>query len=256
MTIIRRVIYRGAGIRVPDELVRRQLLPAEQLTMVPAPLGEKVALISHPPSGEGKGKWAIFLYGNDWTLAHTVNVRLALAGQNAGSVCVDYQGFGLSTGKPSEKGCRRAADAALAFLRDEYAIGSSDVTVIGWSLGSGVAVDLAVRRRLGGLVLLSPMTSIVGVALDRLGIRSPGASSVGPFNSAGKISQVGCDVLIISGLEDRICPPYMAADLARRLGRSKAEKIILPGVGHNDLLRRGPGLWDRIGQFIHRTATQ
>ena len=92
--------------------------------------------------------------------------------------------------------------------------------------------------------------------LDELGIRTPGASSVGPFNSAGRISRVGCDVLIISGLEDRICPPYMAADLARRLGRSKVEKIMLPGVGHNDLLRRGPGLWDRIGQFIHRTATQ
>jgi pimeloyl-ACP methyl ester carboxylesterase len=109
-----------------------------------------------------------------------------LAGQNAGSVCVDYPGFGLSTGEPSEQGCRRAADAALAFLRDEYAIASSDVTVIGWSLGSGVAVDLAVRRRLDGLVLLSPMTSIVGVLLDKLRIRSAGASSVGPFNSAGK----------------------------------------------------------------------
>ncbi len=82
-----------------------------------------------------------------------------------------------------------------------------------------------------------------------------GASSVGPFNSAGKISRVGCDVLIISGLDDRICPPYMAADLARRLGRGMVENIILPGVGHNDLLR-GPALWDPIGKFIHRAATQ
>jgi hypothetical protein len=114
MTIIRRVIYPGSGIRVPDELVRSQLLPAEQLNIVPTPLGEKVALISHPPPGGGKGKWTIFLYGNDWTLARTVGIRLALAGQNAGSVCVDYPGFGLSTGEPSEKGSRRAADAAPA----------------------------------------------------------------------------------------------------------------------------------------------
>jgi hypothetical protein len=57
MTIIRRVIYPGSGIRVPDELVRSQLLPAEQLNIVPTPLGEKVALISHPPPGGGKGKW-------------------------------------------------------------------------------------------------------------------------------------------------------------------------------------------------------
>lgn len=256
MTIIRRVIYPGSGLRVPDELVRSQLLPAERLTMVPAPLGEKVALISHPPPGDGKGKWTIFLYGNDWTLARTVHIRLALAGQNAGSVCVDYPGFGLSTGEPSETGCLRAADAALALLHDEYAIGSSDVTVIGWSLGSAVAVDLAVRRRLDGLVLLSPMTSIVGVLLDQLGIRTAGASSVGPFNSAGKISRVGCDVLIISGLDDRVCPPYMAADLARRLGRSKVDNMILPGVGHNDLLRRGPAVWDLVGKFIHRAATQ
>jgi pimeloyl-ACP methyl ester carboxylesterase len=93
------------------------------------------------------------------------------------------------------------------------------------------------------------------VLLDELGIRSPGASSVGPFNSAGKISRVGCDVLIINGLDDRICPPYMAAYLARRLGRSKVENIILPGVGHNDLLRQ-PALWDPVGKFVHRAATQ
>ena len=130
---------------------------------------------------------------------------------------------------------KRAADARRTprwpSSTSEYAIGSSDVTVIGWSLGSAVAVDLAVRRRLDGLVLLSPMTSIVGVLLDQLGIRSPGASSVGPFNSVGKISRVGCDVLIISGRDDRICPPYMAADLARRLGRSK--------VGQHNIARRG-----------------
>jgi len=96
MTIIRRVIYPGSGIGVPDELVRSQLLPTEQLNMVPTPLGEKVSLISHPPPGDGKGKWTIFLYGNDWTLARTVHIRLALAGQNAGSVCVDYPGFGVS----------------------------------------------------------------------------------------------------------------------------------------------------------------
>ncbi|MGH3151125.1 MAG: alpha/beta hydrolase [Streptosporangiaceae bacterium] len=224
--------------------------------MVPTPLGEKVALISHPPPGDGNGKWAVFLYGNDMTLARTLDVRLALAGQNAGSVCVDYLGFGLSTGEPSEKGCRRAAEAALAFLRDEHAVRSSDVTVIGWSLGSAVAVDLAVRQRLGSLVLLSPMTSILGVLLDQLGIRSPGASSAGPFNSAGKIARAGCDVLIISGLYDRICPPYMAADLARRLGRSKVENLTLPGVGHNDLLRRGPAFWDLVGNFLHRAPAQ
>ena len=256
MTIIRRLIYPGAGRRVPDELVRSQLLPAEQLNMVPTPRGEKVALISHPPPADGKGKWAIFLNGNGGMLAHTADIRLALAGQQAGSVCVDYPGFGLSTGKPSEKGCPRAADAALAFLHHEYGIGSSNVTAIGWSLGSAVAVDLAVRRRLDGLVLLSPLTSIVGVLLDRLGIRGPGASSVGRFNSAGKISRVGCDVLIISGREDRICPPYMAADLARRLGRGKVEIKILPGVGHNDLVRRGAALWGPVGKFIHRAATQ
>ena len=115
-----------------------------------------------------------------------------MAGQNAGSVCVDYPGFGLSTGEPGEKGCRRAADAALAFLHNEYAIGSSNVTVIGWSLGSAVAVGLAVRRRLDGLVLLSPMTSIVGVLLDKLGISQDrdGAGSARVNRIAGMIETV------------------------------------------------------------------
>jgi hypothetical protein len=43
------------------------------------------------------------------------------------------------------------------------------------------------------------------------GMVSHGAFGIKGCRRAGKISRVGCDVLIISGLEDRICPPYMAA---------------------------------------------
>jgi pimeloyl-ACP methyl ester carboxylesterase len=250
--MIRDLIFPGAAIPVPEDLVRSQLLTVERLTTVSTPVGEDIAVVMRPPS-EGGG-WAIFLYGNAMTLADTADIRVALAEQGIGSVCVDYPGFGLSAGVPSEKACRRAADIALGVLWDEYGIEDTEVTAIGWSLGSAVALDLAARRPVGGLVLLSPLTSIAGVALNMLGIRWSGAGLFGPFNAAKRAADVACDVLLIAGQDDTLCPPSMAGELAGRLDRASVQVVTMPGTGHNDLLSRGTELWAPIGAFVHRKA--
>lgn len=63
--------------------------------------------------------------------------------------CVEYVGFGVSSGSPSEGGCYRSADAAITYLQRQASITLDQIALIGWSIGSAVAIDLASRPGVG-----------------------------------------------------------------------------------------------------------
>ena len=73
---------------------------------------------------------------------------------------MNYRGYGSSTGKPSEPALH--ADALVLF--DHVAVKHKNVTVMGASLGSGVAVRLASARPVERLILVTPYNSILEVA--------------------------------------------------------------------------------------------
>jgi uncharacterized protein len=104
--------------------------------------GERIGLIVRPPADEQR--WIVFFYGNGMTVAGTRAVRLWLGSTGYGIACVEYAGYGVSSGSPSEYGCYRSADAAITYLQRQASITLDQVTLIGWSLGSAVAVDLPV----------------------------------------------------------------------------------------------------------------
>ena len=61
------------------------------------------------------------------------------------TLLVDYRGYGKSTGRPSEEGTYRDADAAWLWLTQKVGIAGRDIVLFGESLGGGVASWLAVR---------------------------------------------------------------------------------------------------------------
>ena len=76
----------------------------------------------------------------------------------------DYVGYGMSGGSPSEKGCQATADAAYDYLVSTRGIDPRRIIAAGWSLGGAVAIDLASRRQVGGLIAFSSFTSGVDMA--------------------------------------------------------------------------------------------
>src|SRR5439155_1700348 len=72
----------------------------------------------------------------------------------------DYPGYGHSGGRPSEAGCYAAAEAAYEWLTEAQGIPPGQLLLLGRSLGSAVAVELASRRPYRALVLISPLTSM------------------------------------------------------------------------------------------------
>ena len=236
--LISRLIYPGASRQVDVGQVERTLQPGEELVWQETTRAERIGLIIHPPAGQQR--WIVFFYGNGMTVAGTRPVRQWLGRIGYGVACVEYAGFGVSSGSPSEYGCYRSADAAVAYLRQQALAALDRVTLIGWSLGSAVAIDLASRRDVRAQVLLSPMTSLLATALDlaRLGQARLGKTAVttGPFDALSRARSIDCPTLIVSGSKDALTRPWMANELTKAIG-SHARLISLPGVGQRLLQR-------------------
>jgi len=109
--------------------------------------------------GDFKGKCIVFLHGNGETAVSERYLFDQLNEHGVSIVAPDYRGYGLTKGEFSEKGCFEAAHAAYDWLGAEKSVDPSDIIPLGYSLGSGVAVELAASEQIGGLILQTPYYS-------------------------------------------------------------------------------------------------
>ena len=140
----------------------------------------------------------------------------------------DYHGYGTSGGKATEKNAYEDIDAAYDYLTQVLKVPSDRIIAHGRSLGGAVAIDLASRKPLGGLVVESPFVSAFRVVT---GYR------IFPFDkfcNADKIGDVRCPVLIIHGRQDEVIPFWHGEKLFDLANEPKMN-LWVDGAGHNNL---------------------
>ncbi len=150
-------------------------------------------------------KLALYFHGNGGTLADRASVFRALTADGTGLLAIDYRGYGGSSGAPSEAGLYLDAEAAYSKAR-ELGHAPEDIVVIGASLGTGVAVHLASRRVVAGVVLDSPYSSTTDVAADRYWMFPVSLILRDRFSSSDIIAQVRAPLLMMNGALDRTIP--------------------------------------------------
>lgn len=157
---------------------------------------------------------------------------------------VDYPGYGLSGGRPSEGATYAAAEAGLDFLSDR-GHPPERVVLHGRSLGGAVATDLATRHRVAGMILESTFTSAFRVMLPFDGL--PGDR----FTTLAKILQVEAPVLVIHGTRDEVVSHEHGRRLFEALPPSRRRSWWVEGAGHNDLLvTAGSTYWQQLAAFL------
>jgi uncharacterized protein len=139
-----------------------------------------------------------------------------------------YRGYGPSGGMPSETAL--VADAVLIHDRMAERLGPCAVIVAGLSLGSGVAAQLARRRPLTGLILLTPFNSIEAVAAARYPFVPVRRLLRHPFRSDAALAGLPLPVAVIAAEEDDIVPPR----LTRRLIDALALPVLIAWVRQAD----------------------
>lgn len=123
---------------------------------------------------------------------------------------MDYRGFGNSDAKtPSEQGLFVDAEAMFKFATDDEICGGlgyspNKVVIHGYSLGTGVAAEMAARHpAIGGLVLQCPFTSATDMARQAAGSAGAYFAKRGaPFEVKAKLSAVKRPILVLIANQD------------------------------------------------------
>ncbi len=140
----------------------------------------------------------------------------------------DYRGYGTSSGTPSEKGAYQDEEAAYTYLVDTLHIRADRIIALGRSLGGAMAIDLASRRQLAGLIVESSFLSAFRVVTQvRL-------LPFDRFNSISKIKDVHCPVLVIHGRKDEVIP-FRHGEKLFQAAKEPKRFFWVDNAHHNDL---------------------
>jgi uncharacterized protein len=189
--------------------------------------GERIKLwvVSRP------GPKALIYFGGN---AEDVGVNIesfAAAFPDRSLFLVNYRGYGGSSGQPSEAGLRADALAIFDHVNREH----SDVAIMGRSLGSAVAVQLASQRPVSRLMLVTAFDSLVNVAKHYFRWLPVGLLLRDRYDSANVAREVKAPVLVVIAGEDEIIPRTRTETLASAFAAGQVEVVVVTGVGHNTL---------------------
>lgn len=190
--------------------------------------------------------------GNAGNRASRAPLAQALAQQGINVLLFDYRGYGGNPGSPTETGLTADARAARAYLANRSDIDSSRIVYFGESLGTAVALALAVEQPPAALVLRSPFTSMVDVGryhYPRLPVRLLLRDR---FASNEIIGLLRSPLMIIAGDRDEIVP-FEQSRLLYEAAPMPKEMVVIAGASHNDFdLLAGEEMIQAIVRFARQ----
>jgi fermentation-respiration switch protein FrsA (DUF1100 family) len=192
--------------------------------------GEKV-IVWHVPARPGHPV-ILYFHGNGDFLAGFFGRFRDLIADGTGVVALSYRGYAGSSGRPSERGLLQDAAAVYAFTTARY--GADKIVLWGFSLGTGVAVALAVEQRIGKLILEAPYTSTVDVAASIFWFMPLRLLMRDQFRSDERIARVKMPLLIMQGANDPAIPIVLGERLFA-LANEPKQFVRFPGGGHENL---------------------
>ncbi|XP_047444040.1 alpha/beta hydrolase domain-containing protein 17A [Mugil cephalus] len=187
----------------------------------------------------------LFSHGNAVDLGQMSSFYIGLGTRiNCNIFSYDYSGYGVSTGKPTEKNLYADIDAAWHALRTRYGISPENIILYGQSIGTVPTVDLASRYECAAVVLHSPLTSGMRVAFPE----TKKTYCFDAFPNIEKVSKITSPVLIIHGTEDEVIDFSHGLALFERCPKA-VEPLWVEGAGHNDIELYSQYL-ERLRRFI------
>jgi uncharacterized protein len=145
---------------------------------------------------------------------------------------LQYRGNGASSGQPSEESIHADALALFDKVREQH----SNISVLGRSLGSGVAVRLASERSVSRLVLVTPYDSIERIAASQFPYVPVHWLLTDKYESWRYAPSIRVPTLILQAEHDEVIPGGSTARLYAAFAKGIASRIVVRGVGHNDIM--------------------
>lgn len=204
-------------------------VPQAEEVLLPTPDGEQLVAWHAPPRVDQP--IVLYLQGNGGGLDLRAHRFARLVQDGIGVLALNYRGFGGSTGRPTEEGLTRDAEAAFAFVHARYA--AERIILWGESLGTGLAVAIAARHPVARVVLESPYTSVADVAASIYFFAPVRWLLKDQFHADARAAEVRAPVLVVHGGND-VTIPIAFGQRLYSLIRAPKQFLTLPHAGHND----------------------
>lgn len=181
--------------------------------------------------GSDRPDAVIYFGGNAEDVSHDSG-RLKQAFPGRAVYLLNYRGYGGSTGEPSEHALISDGLALFDFVRKRH----PHVQVVGRSLGSGVAVQVASQRSADRLVLVTPYDSIAEVASVHYSYFPVRWLVQDKFESWRFAPRVAAPTTIIAAGDDTVVPPAHARKLFAHFAPGRAVMHLVKGANHQNII--------------------
>jgi pimeloyl-ACP methyl ester carboxylesterase len=202
---------------------------------------------------EGHERAAVMIcHGNAGHIGDRAALARAYLAMDRAVLLFDYRGFGRSSGTPDEEGTYLDALAAWDWLTGPGGFDAQRAAVHGESLGGAVAIELALRREVGALVLESTFTTLADVGARAYPFLPVRLLARIRYDNLSKLPRIGRPVLFLHSPADQLVPYAHARRLAQALPGSR---VVDTGGGHQEpgFLQRREWL-DEVSAFLAEHA--
>lgn len=214
---------------------------------------DDIACAWFPPPKDGRV--LIYFHGNadqiGWSGAYLARL---FAKRNLGFLAVEYPGYGLSKGAPSEASIYAAAASAVDYAKTQ--VTADRIVLLGQSIGAAPALAMATRHPdITRVALISPFESVPAMARTLLPVVPDfilRSLVKDPFDNLALVPHLpsSTNTLILHGTQDEIVPFAHGQHLADLVSSSSSDwfssddspkpptRSFIPinGAGHNDIL--------------------
>jgi uncharacterized protein len=253
------LFYRGEWHPLPPDAVGR---PYEEATLYTADGLELQGWFFPAEPRDGKpAPTLLFFHGTSYNASDMwVTDERALAfhdfleGTRCSFLVFDYRGYGRNPGVATEEGTYTDAAAALAWLHARDDVDPATIFFYGFSLGSGIATEMAVREPSAALILRAPFTSLRDMIIDwdrrfRIPLAIAPWLPLTRYDNLAKIRRLDRPLLVMHGDADSTVPH----DMGQRIFDAAPDPrrfVAFPGAGHSEIANHF--VVPAVSQFVDR----
>lgn len=159
---------------------------------------------------------------------------------------LNYRGYANSSGVPTEKNLYKDA----MFVYNKVAKKYKNISIIGRSLGTGIATYVAARSKVKKMVLITPYDSILNMALDKYPFYPINYILEDKFESVKRVEAIKIPILVFLASDDKTIDKKYSYNLINKLDPSNLKIYIVDKVSHSNIVNKQE-YYEQLSRFFN-----